>query len=93
MLNFDCNYYTAVAPFRNELVSDAALHRLLKCNIMVDLKLNSAFPSSQLIYEMGKPVDYFVMILEGRVQVSVGKEHLIFEGGPFMCFATQALTG
>jgi metal transporter CNNM len=39
----------------------------------------------------GKAVDYFVLILEGRVEVMVGKENMIFESGPFTYFGTQAL--
>lgn len=39
----------------------------------------------------GKPSDYFVLILEGRVEVTVGKENLMFESGPFTYFGTQAL--
>lgn len=46
---------------------------------------------ANLIYEQGKAVDYFVIIIEGRVEVTVGKENLIFEGGPFTYFGTQAL--
>lgn len=36
-------------------------------------------------------VDFFVLILEGRVEVTVGKENLVFEGGPFTHFGLQAL--
>lgn len=43
------------------------------------------------IFTQGKPVDFFVLILEGRVEVTVGKESLIFEGGPFTHFGLQAL--
>jgi len=39
----------------------------------------------------GKAVDYFVLILEGRVEVVVGKENMIFESGPFTYFGTQTL--
>lgn len=40
----------------------------------------------------GKAADYFVLILEGRVEVIVGRENLTFESGPFTFFGTQALT-
>jgi metal transporter CNNM len=43
------------------------------------------------IFHQGKPVDFFVLILEGRVEVTVGKENLVFEGGPFTHFGLQAL--
>lgn len=44
-----------------------------------------------IIYQQGKPVDYFVLILEGRVEVQVGRENLMFESGPFTYFGIQAL--
>lgn len=44
-----------------------------------------------MIFQQGKPVDFFVMILEGRVEVTVGRENLVFEGGPFTHFGLQAL--
>lgn len=47
--------------------------------------------SAVMIYEQGKPADYFVLILEGRVEVIVGQEGLVFECGPFTFFGTQAL--
>lgn len=39
----------------------------------------------------GKPADYFVLILEGRVQAEMGRENLVFESGPFTFFGTQSL--
>lgn len=44
-----------------------------------------------MIFQQGKPVDFFVLILEGRVEVTVGKENLVFDGGPFTHFGLQAL--
>lgn len=44
-----------------------------------------------IIYQKGKPADYFVLILEGRVEVQVGRESLVFESGPFTYFGIQAL--
>lgn len=43
------------------------------------------------IFQQGKPVDFFVMILEGRVEVTIGRENLMFEGGAFTHFGLQAL--
>lgn len=36
-------------------------------------------------------MDFFVLILEGRVEVTVGKENLLFESGAFTYFGTAAL--
>lgn len=43
------------------------------------------------IYEQSKPADYFVLVLEGRVEVQIGREKIMFEAGPFTYFGTQAL--
>ena len=40
----------------------------------------------------GKPVNYFILIVEGRVQVSIGAEELVFEAGPFSYYGIKALT-
>ncbi len=37
-------------------------------------------------------MDYFVLVLEGRVQVQVGKENMVFETGPFCYFGSHVLT-
>lgn len=44
-----------------------------------------------VIIQPAKPLEFFVLILEGRVEVTVGKENLVFEGGPFTHFGLQAL--
>lgn len=46
---------------------------------------------SMVIFQQSKPVDFFVLILEGRVEVTVGRENLVFESGPFTHFGLQAL--
>lgn len=45
----------------------------------------------RVVFLQGKPADYFVLILEGRVEVTVGRESLMFESGPFTYFGSQAL--
>lgn len=80
-------------PFHPNVISETILRRLLKQDIVVHIKKNKEWriEPANLIYEQGKAVDYFVIIIEGRVEVTVGKENLIFEGGPFTYFGTQAL--
>lgn len=46
---------------------------------------------SKLLYKCGKPADYFIMILEGRVRVIVGAERLSYEAGPFTFFGVSVL--
>ncbi|XP_076257608.1 metal transporter uex isoform X2 [Rhynchophorus ferrugineus] len=84
---------TSVEPFQVNVISETILKRLLKQDIVSHIKKNKDWRTdpSNVIYSQGKAVDYFVIILEGRVEVTVGKENLVFEGGPFTYFGTQAL--
>ncbi|KAG5682249.1 hypothetical protein PVAND_011613 [Polypedilum vanderplanki] len=84
---------TTLEPFKRESISENILRRLLNQDIYRHIKNKSKGKNdpSMFIFQQGKPVDFFVMILEGRVEVTVGRENLIFEGGPFTHFGLQAL--
>lgn len=79
--------------FKSDIVSETILRRLLNQDVMHQIRCKGKEKDdpSMVIYQQGKPVDYFVLILEGRVEVTVGRESLIFESGPFTYFGTQAL--
>lgn len=79
--------------FHPNVLSETILKRLLKQDIVCLIKKNKNWRSDPgcVIYQQGKSADYFVLVLEGRVEVTVGKENLTFEGGPFTYFGTQAL--
>ncbi|XP_059056373.1 unextended protein-like [Achroia grisella] len=86
---------TSVDPFRPELISETVLRRLLKQDVIQHIKLRGDEDKNdpkRFVFQEGKPVDYFVLILEGRVEVTVGRENLVFEAGPFTYFGVQALT-
>lgn len=74
-------------------MSETILRRLLSQDIIHNIKCKGKDKNdpSMIIYQQGKPVDYFVLILEGRVEVQVGRENLLFESGPFTYFGIQAL--
>ncbi|XP_055605268.1 unextended protein-like [Uranotaenia lowii] len=84
---------TSVEAFKNDMVSETILRRLLGQDIVHHIKSKGKDRNdpSMYIINRGKPVDFFVLILEGRVEVNVGKENLLFESGPFTFFGTQAL--
>lgn len=69
------------------------MRRLLNQDIVRHVKHKPKIKNdpAMVIFQQGKPVDFFVLILEGRVEVTVGKENLVFEGGPFVHFGLQAL--
>lgn len=82
----------AIDAFKQDSISETILRRLLNQDVIHHLKIKSKEKSKELmIYEQAKPADFFVLILEGRVEVIVGQECLLFECGPFTYFGTQAL--
>lgn len=86
-------FLSGVEAFAKHTISETILLRLLKQDIIFHIKKNKEWRNdpATIIYQRGKPVDYFVLILEGRVEVTVGQENLVFESGPFTYFGTQAL--
>ncbi|CAH1642136.1 unnamed protein product [Spodoptera littoralis] len=86
---------TSVDPFKVDHISETVLRRLLKQDVIQHIKLRGDEDRNdpkRYVFSEGKPVDYFVLILEGRVEVTVGRENLVFEAGPFTYFGVQALT-
>lgn len=79
--------------FKPEVVSETILRRLLNQDIVRHIKCKGKDKNdpSMFIFTPGKAVDYFVLVLEGRVEVTIGREGLMFESGPFSFFGTQAL--
>ncbi|MEQ2272991.1 hypothetical protein XENORESO_019255 [Xenotaenia resolanae] len=87
-------FLATVEPFRLCHLSDKILLRLIKHpSVVQELKFdpkNKRAPQHYL-YQRNKPVDYFILILQGRVEVEIGKEALRFENGAFSYFGMPAL--
>ncbi|XP_034752894.1 metal transporter CNNM4 [Etheostoma cragini] len=80
------------SPFQ---VTEKVLLRILRHpDVIQELKFNENDKRSPLhfIYQRGKPVDYFVLILQGRVEVEAGNENMKFETGPFSYYGVMALS-
>ncbi|XP_076146099.1 metal transporter CNNM2 isoform X2 [Alosa pseudoharengus] len=86
---------TEVEPFGPAQMSEKILLRLLKHpNVIQELKYNEKnkrAPEHQLFHR-NKPVDYFILILQGKVEVEAGKEGMKFEAGAFSSYGMMALT-
>uniref|UniRef100_A0A8B9P6H6 Metal transporter n=1 Tax=Apteryx owenii TaxID=8824 RepID=A0A8B9P6H6_APTOW len=86
---------TEVEAFGPSQMSEKILLRLLKHpNVIQELKYdekNKKAPEYYL-YQRNKPVDYFVLILQGKVEVEAGKEGMKFEAGAFSYYGVMALT-
>ncbi|XP_069773687.1 metal transporter CNNM4-like [Narcine bancroftii] len=85
---------TEVSHFSATNISEKILLRLLKHpNVINELKFNEDNKHSpdHYLYMRGKQVDYFVLILQGKVETEAGKEDMKFETGPFSYYGTMAL--
>ncbi|KFP82103.1 Metal transporter CNNM2, partial [Apaloderma vittatum] len=88
-------FLATVEAFGPSQMSEKILLRLLKHpNVVQELKYdekNKRAPEHYL-YQRNKPVDYFVLILQGKVEVEAGKEGMKFEAGAFSYYGVMALT-
>ncbi|CAH2322463.1 metal transporter CNNM2 isoform X1 [Pelobates cultripes] len=86
---------TEVEAFSPSQMSEKILLRLLKHpNVIQELKLDDRNKKSPecYLYQRSKPVDYFVLVLQGKVEVEAGKEGMKFEAGAFSYYGVMALT-
>ncbi|XP_069719646.1 metal transporter CNNM1 isoform X5 [Phaenicophaeus curvirostris] len=83
-----------VEPFKSPYLSEKILLRLLKHpNVIQELKYDrkNKKAAEHYLYQRNRPVDYFVLILQGKVEVEVGKEELRFENGAFTYYGVPAI--
>ncbi|KAM9858305.1 metal transporter CNNM4 [Aulostomus maculatus] len=86
---------TEVSLFSPSQISDKVLLRMLRHpDVIQEIKFSDSDKRSlhHYVYQRGKPVDYFVLILQGRVEVEAGNENMKFETGPFSFYGVMALS-
>ncbi|XP_063345335.1 metal transporter CNNM4 isoform X2 [Pelmatolapia mariae] len=86
---------TEVSLFSPSQISDKVLLRILRHpDVIQEIKFNEndKRSSHHYIYQRGKPADYFILILQGRVEVEAGNENMKFETGPFSYYGIMALS-
>ncbi|KAK2911008.1 hypothetical protein Q8A67_003141 [Cirrhinus molitorella] len=86
---------TEVNLFSPSQISEKILLRILKHpDVIQEIKFNENEKKSahHYLYLRGKPVDYFILILQGRVEVEAGNENMKFETGPFSFYGVMALS-
>ncbi|CAM4703766.1 metal transporter CNNM3 [Caretta caretta] len=69
------------------------LHLLRHPSVSQEVKFNERdrLAPEHYLYQRGQPVDYFVLVLQGRLEVEIGKEGLKFENGAFTYYGVSAL--
>ncbi|XP_016300359.1 metal transporter CNNM2-like [Sinocyclocheilus anshuiensis] len=86
---------TEVESFSTAQMSEKILLRLLKHpNVIQELKYDDKNKkmSEHYLFHRNKPVDYFILILQGKVEVEAGKEGMKFEAAAFSFYGVLALT-
>ncbi|NXL40175.1 CNNM4 protein, partial [Glaucidium brasilianum] len=86
---------TEVTLFTPNLISEKILLRLLKySNVIQELKFDEENKKSphHFLYCKNKAADYFILILQGKVEVEAGKECMKFEMGAFSYYGVMALS-
>ncbi|XP_041065415.1 metal transporter CNNM3 [Carcharodon carcharias] len=84
-----------VELFSPSRVSERVLLHLLKHpSVSQEVKFdeNDKLAPEHYLYQRNQPVDYFILVLQGRVEVEIGKEGLKFENGAFTYYGVSALT-
>ncbi|CAH7227711.1 Cnnm4 [Phodopus roborovskii] len=86
---------TEVSQFSPSLISEKILLRLLKYpDVIQELKFDehNKYYIHHYLYTRNKPADYFILVLQGKVEVEAGKENMRFETGAFSYYGTLALS-
>ena len=81
-------------PFKDRFISAHILSRLLNVDLYKEYEYNEEERKAgkiTYIYEYGKPVDYFVLIVNGNAELETGKEKIVSEIGSFYYFGASAL--
>ncbi|CAB1318871.1 unnamed protein product [Coregonus sp. 'balchen'] len=84
-----------VEHFSPARVSEKVLFHLLRhpsVNQEVHFDPSNRLSPDHYLFTRNHPVDYFILLLQGRVEVEIGKEGLKFENGAFTYYGVSALT-
>ncbi|XP_041088356.1 metal transporter CNNM4-like isoform X2 [Polyodon spathula] len=77
------------------LATDKILLRLLKHPDVIQeihFKEEDKMRAEHYLYQRSRATDYFILILQGRVEVEAGNEHMKFETGPFSYYGVMSLS-
>ncbi|XP_075790575.1 LOW QUALITY PROTEIN: metal transporter CNNM1 [Pelodiscus sinensis] len=83
-----------IEPFKPPCLSEKILLRLLKHpHVIQEQKFDRASKraAEHCLYQRGRPADHFTLLLQGKVEVEIGKEGLRFENGAFTYYGVPAI--
>ena len=82
---------SAVEPFSEKHISRNVLKKLLQKDIAREITQQDVESGDLYLYRSGTVANYFVLILEGCVEVTIGREGMSFEGRSFSYYGHQVL--
>ena len=86
-------FLTALDAFSEDIISLNVLKRLINQPCVIqEVKLQDTNTAEhKYLYKKGAPADFFILIINGKVEVLIGQEGFSFEEGPFTFFGAKAL--
>ncbi|CAI7993257.1 Metal transporter CNNM2 [Geodia barretti] len=82
---------SSVEAFKSGKILPGILRRLLLQDVVRQYTQEEIQARNVTLYRINIPTSSFTLVLEGHVEVEVGKEGMKFEAGPFHHFGVQAL--
>ena len=83
--------FAGVEAFKSGKILPGILRRLLLQDVVRQYTQEEIQARNVTLYRINVPSSSFTLVLEGHVEVEVGKEGMKFEAGPFHHFGVQAL--
>lgn len=80
-----------IDAFKSDKIRPNILKLLLDQDVVRRYTLEETQTRSHFLYRANVPATVFTLVLEGHVEVQVGRDGLKFEAGPFHHFGVQAL--
>lgn len=83
--------FSGINAFKSDKILPGILRRLLKQDIVRRYTLEEVQAHNYTLYRAGVSASSFTLVIEGYVEVEVGRDGMKFEAGPFHYFGVQAL--
>ena len=83
--------FPGTKAFGHDQITKTVLHRLLQQDIVFQLSAEECRERDFALYREGTPANYFALVLEGCLNVSIGSEGMKFEARAFYHFGEKCL--
>lgn len=81
-----------VTLFSSRIINRNVIKKLLSQKVFFLVKVDNQMQTPFFLFKKNQPCDYFILILEGKVEVEIGEEKLRFEAGAFTNFGLNGIS-